>query len=99
MIVNTSDNSEPARINFRMLRTDSLEKRADSFCARSSFGRSCAADCIADLADLRKFKRSPPVPDSGSPSRRPPGNTARKNLFLGYTHGWVTRSAFSDQTK
>jgi hypothetical protein len=42
IIVNTSDNSEPARISFRMPRTDSLEKKSNSFCARVSFVGSCA---------------------------------------------------------
>src|SRR5580700_6567068 len=49
MIVSTSDNSDPARINFRMLRTDSLEKKHESLRARSASGRSCARDSIADL--------------------------------------------------
>jgi len=35
MIVSTSDNSDPARINFRILRTDWLEKKPESFGARS----------------------------------------------------------------
>src|ERR1700728_2572430 len=47
MILSTSDNSAPARINFRMLRTDSLEKKPTSFRACSSAGRSCARDCVA----------------------------------------------------
>src|SRR5580704_2653532 len=49
IIVNTSDNSDPARINFRMLRTESLEKKPDSFCSGSSFGRSSAGNCVADF--------------------------------------------------
>jgi hypothetical protein len=49
MIASTSDSSDPARINLRMLRTDSLEKKPDSFCARSTFGRSCVDDCVADV--------------------------------------------------
>src|ERR1700685_2992655 len=49
MIVSTSDNSDPARINLKMLRTDSLEKKPASFCAPSTFGRSCTGDCDADF--------------------------------------------------
>jgi hypothetical protein len=52
MTVSTSDKSDPARINFRMLRTDSLEKKPDSFCAPSGFGRSCA-----EIALLTSFHR------------------------------------------
>src|SRR5277367_4599537 len=49
MIPSTSDNSDPARINFRMLRTASLEKKPGSLCAPSSFGRSSVRDCVADF--------------------------------------------------
>ena len=49
MIVSTSDNSDPARINFRILRTDSLEKKPDSSGARSGFGGSCVEECVADF--------------------------------------------------
>ena len=49
MIVSISDNSDPARINFRMLRTDLLEKKPDSFCAVSSSGTSGVGDCVADF--------------------------------------------------
>src|SRR5580698_2687134 len=44
MIASTSGNSDPARINFRMSSTDSLEKRPVSI-----FATSCARDCIADF--------------------------------------------------
>src|SRR5690348_10912883 len=49
MIVSTSNSSDPARINFRMLRTVSLEKEPHAFCARSTFGRSCSGDCVAEF--------------------------------------------------
>src|SRR5215467_3325035 len=47
MVASTSDNSDPARISFRMLRTGSLEKKPNSSCARSILDRSCARDGVA----------------------------------------------------
>jgi hypothetical protein len=59
MIVRTSDRGDPARINFRMLSTDSLEKRADSFCACSTIDENCAGDCVA-LSMSFPFSATPP---------------------------------------
>jgi hypothetical protein len=49
MMVSTSGNGDPAIINFRMLRTESLEKRANSVCGGSKFDRTDAGDCVADF--------------------------------------------------
>src|ERR1700722_2921794 len=61
MIASTSDNSEPSRINFRMLRTDWLEKKPDSPGVRSTFSRSCTGECIAtpDLFRLHPWLGRP----------------------------------------
>src|ERR1700722_15460008 len=61
MIASTSDNSEPSRINFRMLRTDWLEKKPDSPGVRSTFSRSCTGECIAtpDLFRLHPWLGPP----------------------------------------
>src|ERR1700683_770450 len=78
MIVSTSDNSVPARISFRMLRTASLEKKPASFCARSSFDRSCAGDCVADFipgtselesADSVNPNRTGAINDQNAPAK------------------------------
>lgn len=47
MIVSTSDSGDPARINFKMSSTDSLEKRPGSSCARSTRDSICAGVVIA----------------------------------------------------
>jgi hypothetical protein len=47
MIVSTSGSGDPAKIDLRMSSTDSLEKRAPSFCGRSTLDRNCAGDCVA----------------------------------------------------
>src|SRR6202167_5548427 len=82
MIVSTSDNSDPARIKFRMLRTDSLEKKPDAFCARPSFGSCCAGNCVADFipttAGRVRLAWSAGLGQSET-------ETAGKDLFLGYT--------------
>src|SRR5262252_4807814 len=49
MIVSTSSNGDLAIINFRMLSTDSLEKRADSSCGGSTFNRTDAEDRVAEF--------------------------------------------------
>ena len=36
-------------------RTDSLEKRPNSFGAGSIFATSCAGDCVADFMPIRRF--------------------------------------------
>src|SRR6516165_1291435 len=47
MIVSVSDRGDPAKISFKMLSTDSLEMRPDSFCTGSTLGRICVGDCAA----------------------------------------------------
>src|ERR1700758_5612581 len=44
MIVRTSGSGAPAKINFKMLRTDSLEKSPNSLCAGSTVGGVCVGD-------------------------------------------------------
>ena len=64
MIVSTSASGEPEKINLRMLSTDSLEKKPDSFCAGSTPDSICAGDCVARsmddlyLSDLSAMKFS-----------------------------------------
>src|SRR5438105_15882795 len=51
MIVRTSGNGAPAKINFRMLSTDSPENRPDSLCAGSTLDGGCVeGDCVAVAA-------------------------------------------------
>src|SRR5450432_2754562 len=54
MIVSTSGNGAPAKISFKMLRTESPEKSADSFCADDATpdGRSAALSLSAALPTL-----------------------------------------------
>jgi hypothetical protein len=47
MIVSVSDRGDPAKINFKMLSTDSLEMRPDSFRARSTAGSNASGDSPA----------------------------------------------------
>src|SRR5580700_120068 len=86
MIVNTSDNSDPARINSRMLRTDSLENKPDWF------GSSCAGDSVAEFilnisrmptSVYRTSRRHDECPGSRfSPQiRLPTGNAAQESFF------------------
>jgi hypothetical protein len=46
MIVSTLGNGDPARINFKMLSTDSLEKRSDPFCGDSILERPSTEDRV-----------------------------------------------------
>jgi hypothetical protein len=48
MIVSTSGNSDPARISFRMSRTESLENLAP-LCGKSTFAGSFVGDFVADV--------------------------------------------------
>jgi hypothetical protein len=102
IVVSTSDNSDPARIDFRMFRTDALEKKPDSFRAGSSLGRSCTEDCIADfiLSTPGEVELDPAGRQDSNDHRPrktsvldlggPPGNTGQ-DLLLGYTQEWMTR--------
>jgi hypothetical protein len=46
MIVSTSGKGDPAKINFKMLRTESLEKSPVPFCAGSTLASSSKEDCV-----------------------------------------------------
>src|SRR5215469_14647161 len=46
MIVNTSANGAPSKINLRMLSTDSPEKRPASLSVDSTLGRMCERDSL-----------------------------------------------------
>src|SRR5271170_5578561 len=85
MIASTSGNSAPARMSFRMLRTDSLEKNPDSLRGAPIAGRSCARDCVADfiLKNAGSVNRKP----HGQPS----GKTEKGSLFR--VHRWVGNSS------
>src|SRR5258708_19502016 len=64
MIVGTSASGEPEKINLRILSTDSLEKKPDSFCAGSTPDSICGGDGVARsmddlyLSDLSAMKFS-----------------------------------------
>src|ERR1700680_4151354 len=49
-IVRTSVNGGPAKINFRMLSTDSPENRPDSFCGGSTLDRACVEGGWVEVA-------------------------------------------------
>jgi hypothetical protein len=59
MMVSTSDSGDPARINLKMLSTESPEKRADSFCPGSTLDENSAGDCVA-LSISFPFSATPP---------------------------------------
>src|SRR5579863_1665253 len=75
MIVNTSGNWDPARINFKMLRTESLEKKPVPFSVPSTLGGAGARDCVADFSVI--CARNVP----GRPIQIP----RTGDLFPGYT--------------
>ena len=52
MIVSISESGEPAKIDFRMLSTDSLEKRPDSSRVGSTLGRISVGDCLTVSINL-----------------------------------------------
>ena len=58
MIASTSGNGDPARINLRMLSTDALENRPESFCARSLLDTCCAGDCAVLSMNILSWHRS-----------------------------------------
>jgi hypothetical protein len=45
MIVSTSGRGDPAKINFRILSTASVENKPGSFCDRSTLVSICMGDC------------------------------------------------------
>ena len=73
MIVSTSDNSDPARISFRISSTASLEKKPDSFRLYSSLfsTRDCIAEFIIQTPGLETAQAESATQSSLSPDSVP----------------------------